>query len=571
MNSYYSVKDQDSHNSFIEAKWLTPYELMDKLRIRNFHSYQLNVSDLIYPNELIFSLDSKKLVDVILIAKYANESHGSKTNLKFKSILLSQLISSLNVPASSSSTSPSNRLFILSLPKDTYYWSKVNNANLIAFNALRVGYDSLAKQFAYIGRLKFNSLLGSSSGEHQPQQAQAQQYTVAPGPHSSTPITPSLNNNLFGSLINIYEYIPAIVMQFNDLSYLYSITDESVPSSTSPVANQIWSRLGHLIKNSRQTSIDFNLTSTNYEVLCLKKQPATLKQLCVKVLNKYEEDLRKSQRNLLINRTFDGLPYSIRNLLWPFCLTPGQCLIKNGKMRSLNGVYELTITTTGLFRFRKCAYLGADSDDENDLDDDDDDYGSLKHDQVITIEKNIESLLILTNGVYLIYDNNQATRKPNVLYEHMRKSPANIECYYMLELTNDGYLRVRFEQIGRSHGCYASYNEFNKSSSVDIYNLNDYFSSSKKKRIKSAEIVIDTPTTSCATQAPPTAATVDTNEPNENKVVSKSLYINVRLMLGDLKNLKYLPVKLFSLFFNVLKSVLQSIIYRKFPYHHYNN
>lgn len=150
MNSYYGVKDQEYNSSFIEAKWLTPYEVLNKLQIKpntNLPAYLSSANtnnqhiNLIYPNELIYSFTDEfsprqQLIDAILIAKYSTPT----SNFRLKSVLLSQLIAL-----------PSQPMLVLSLPRDTYHWSKVSNVNLISSNALRVGFDTLVKQFTYIG------------------------------------------------------------------------------------------------------------------------------------------------------------------------------------------------------------------------------------------------------------------------------------------------------------------------------------------------------------------------------------------------------------------------------------
>ena len=86
--------------------------------------------------------------------------------------------------------------------KDSFFWSKVEN-NCIPKFALRAGYDFIAKQFSYIGRMKFTSLL------------KPQSTTTA-----SALTNPLTTTNLMGSLTHVYEYIPAIVFGLHDLSFL---------------------------------------------------------------------------------------------------------------------------------------------------------------------------------------------------------------------------------------------------------------------------------------------------------------------------------------------------------------
>lgn len=235
MNSYYGVKDQEYNTSFIEAKWLTPYEVLQQLELKpNTHlatylnACQSQPPRLIYPNELIYSSnghtptaaysnnpaggenDSRPqyLIDAILIAKLTSSSPAVATHpsnvVRLKSVLLSQLLASPHEP-----------LLILSLPKDTYRWSKVANVNLMPSNALRVGFDTVARQFAYIGRLKLDHLLRSAAASGGGVGGQQHRQVVM-----SLSCQQSSNSNLFGSLINVYEYIPAILMQLNDISSL---------------------------------------------------------------------------------------------------------------------------------------------------------------------------------------------------------------------------------------------------------------------------------------------------------------------------------------------------------------
>lgn len=243
MNTYYGVKDQEYNSSFIEAKWLTPYEVLQKLHLKpNTHlpsylsSYNSNNNSapppLIYPNELIYSYsgeDKKQhqqqqyLVDAILIARYSSSAVAamaaaspSSNVVRLKSVLLSQLLASPNAP-----------ILVLSLPRDTYRWAKVANVNLMPTNALRVGFDKVARQFVYIGRLKIDHFfshnpqtLQHQHHHHNHHHHQQQQQLALINPHSSLVFGSNQNNNLFGSLINVYEYIPAILMQLNDISSL---------------------------------------------------------------------------------------------------------------------------------------------------------------------------------------------------------------------------------------------------------------------------------------------------------------------------------------------------------------
>ena len=143
--------------------------------------------------------------------------------------------------------------------------------------------------------------------------------------------------------------------------------------------------------------MDFNFISSNYEVLCLKKQPSTLKQASILKLNSIN-DFYFDQRNREA-MSYLLLPNSIRNLIYPSYLMPGQCLVKCARMRSANGTYEINVNSDGSLKIVLYNAI-------------------LMSKKVVTYEKNIESLLVSQSGVYLVYDNNQPMRKPTVLYRH---------------------------------------------------------------------------------------------------------------------------------------------------------
>lgn len=299
-------------------------------------------------------------------------------------------------------------------------------------------------------------------------------------------------------------------MQLNDISSL-----NYEPTS-------LWSRLRQSASNrlpfgtrgtttqqtqqQAQQSIDFNLTTTNYEVLCLRKQPARLKQLCALKLNKHleEDDPR-------LTYTIRALPYSIRSLICPHYLVPGQCLIKHGKMRSLNHLYEVSLSKYGVLRFVK-------------LDDDEK--------QVATIEKNIESLLVLKSGIYLIYDSNQATRRPIILYSQQQNS-SMLSSFY-LEVTNDGYLRVYIRH------------DSNRTDSLDLFNLNEYFrppilAPKGEMMMSGAEVE-------------------KLNLLNQKMIVKRDSLININLRVF-VDELKAIPVKLINIVLTVLKTFVETILY----------
>lgn len=428
-NSCYGIKDAEFNFSYSEPEWLSPYEVINRLNISDRQNQLYNI----FPRELI--LNDSKIVDVILLAKYRNK-YGS---LKLKSVLFSQLISiNANV---------SNRIQILNLPKDSYFWRKVENNHIPQF-ALRAGYDSISKQFSYIGRMKFTSLLKSQNEQTN---------------HSTSALT---TTNLMGSLTHVYEYIPAIVFGLHDLSFL----DESFLLNFSPDLNNnntsnnenrqvqsFWSRLRAAIQNKNSHDMDFNFISSSYEVLCLRKQPATLKQLCVIKLNKIHDSFicnetcsQKERLNYLgLFRTLNTQPNSIRQILWPCYLMPGTCIVKNGKMRSSNCLYEVYLNAQGSLKLAKL-------------------FNNLNNHlsafrEVVTFEKNVESMMVSGGGVFLVYDNNQPMRKPNVLYKHTTNNSKSD--MFLLEISDTGYLRVVVVAIP---GKIESF--------VNILNLNDYFS-----------------------------------------------------------------------------------------------
>jgi len=255
--------------------------------------------------------------------------------------------------------SDSRSLLVLSLPAGSYFWRSVD-ADCIPQGSLRVGYDHARRQFCYIGRTK------------------------------GSPRRPSALSSLIGTLTHFYEYIPAIVLQLHDLSRL----PKQAPSLT--------------------------VMASEYEVLCLRVQPASLKQLSARCLSALSERaFAASDRRQF--RLLCSLPIALRSLLWPSYLLPGQCLVKNSRMRSSNGLYEVVLDGEGLLKLVR--------------------YGAgetrLRR-QTAIHEKNLESVWVACSGVYLGYDNNQAMRKPRVLYSHDPQARAG----FALELSDTGALRV---------------------------------------------------------------------------------------------------------------------------------
>lgn len=489
LNLYYSVKDSEHNLSFKQTQWLSPYQVLDKLQVRNLLSYQINPNRLIYPNELIISESTQCISDIIFLSKYTDR-HGG---LKLESIFLSQLVSLL-CTSNSNTAMLIDKVQILSIEKDTYYWECVRNSNHIPRYAFRVGFDNLAKQFSYIGRMKVSLLNENLS------------LNMRNITHKIT--------NMFGSLVNIYEYIPAIVLQLHGL-------DNRLDS--------LWSRIKLSIKNN-YTSKDLNLIANNYEVLCLKKQPALLKQLCKNRLVKFEEETNelesrtelseRQKKHLLINRTLKSVPNSIRYMLWPSFLVPGQCLARNSKMRSSNDTYELSLNEYGNLGF--CVNV----------------YGTVKR---ITYEKNVESLLVSQSGVYIIYEGN---RRPTLLYRHQgnEHGPVNqlddgyyssifdhLLCSsYVIELSNDGFLRIIIHR--------------NKPNVVCLLSVDEFFSPVKcEKEQVMANLNVDN---------------ASAKDLGDNK--AQSFFINVTFV-ARLKDLKDVPFRIISLVVRILKSFFQSM------------
>ena len=329
---YYGVKGQLNTSSFAQVQWLTAAQACNLLLTDDTKAYLHD--NFIQPNELIIN-SSGHIVDVLLLAKYRTK-HGT---IKLRNVSIHEL-------KQQSTLSPS--LFVLHLPKDSYFWCKVNNNN-IPMHALRAGYDANTRQFCFIGRVKCNQ-------DHQ-----------------------------VGTLAQLYEYIPTVVLQLHSNEFL---------------------------------------SCNNYEVLCLRTIPATLQQLCI-------NSLLSSAQNNEDNSC-------VRNLLWPACLTTGQCIAKGGKMRSNNGQYELGITRSGVLKFTR--------------------YHQTKK-CITTYEKNVESLVVINSGVFVIFDEHQAQRRPIVLYENKQQKQENgyyddtktfdslFSCSlrhknFVLELCDNGQLRV---------------------------------------------------------------------------------------------------------------------------------
>lgn len=521
-NRYYGIKDADASYSFNEALWVTPYEVIDQLK----NTTKLLDKNLIHPNELILN-DLNQIVDILLLAKYRNK-HG---NIKLKSILLSQLKSQYIVAETELVDS---NLLILKLPSDSYYWCHIET-NSIPRYSLRAGYDQITRQFSYIGRMKVSSLL-SSSGQI-PVRDNMKVKSV------SNTIT-----NLIGSLTHFYEYIPAIVLQLHDLSYLDEKKLIKLNQNSSMNQNQsslvenknqaqsFWNRLrSAVLTNNSSKDMDFNFISSNYEVLCLKKQPATLKQKCIFKINEISEFYFVNNDKQQF-RSFNALPNSTRNLLWPSYLMPGQCLVKNTKMRSSNGIYEITINQNGNLKLIKYILNEANMSKK-----------------IVTFEKNIESLLISQTGVYLIFDDNQAMRKPTVLYRHSSKPMFNesqrgnksiehkcsdtlldssLGSGFVLELSDAGCLRVIVQTFIR--------NSLNSHKSnvnlIYLLDLNEHFKP---------------PQSFAPMTLKHTSPTVDIDKNSD-----KSVILSIKIVLNDFREF---PQRVFHVLRNILKAIFHRI------------
>jgi hypothetical protein len=575
-NVYYGVKDAEFNLSFVETKWLNLNETLAKLKINTNSPYNTNLininpSNLIYPNELVLanesSSTSSNIVDILLLAKYTDKCG----NLKLKSVLLSQLINK------NSSSLKSNRFLILSLPKDSYYWSKCE-AHLIPSYALRVGYDSIAKQFSYIGRVRVLASSTSSSSSSPPA-----------SPSRSPSKSPATLSGLIGTITNLYEFIPAIVLQLHDLSYsndkkLFTNINQSPPPSSpthheyfnhsnAVVAPQsqsnesFWSRLRSAIKNNASSPNEFNfnyLLWNNYEVLCLRQQPLTLKQASVLALKSIEEitldDMLNSNSTPIdvvnVNKSLRSLPRSLSHLVWPSYLERGQCIVRNSKMRSENGTYELEITSKGQVMLTKLTGIGELVNSNNILR------------QVTTYEKNVEAIVVIESGVFLVYDNNQAMRKPSQLYNHLKNKSSVIDSSmetslnsyenllffnaslhsntFILELSNSGYLRVIYQEWESTQKSMPKI--------INILNLNEYFISlnshhhSSFKEYQSNFNIVN-PSSGLENGG----GGVDDDNKN-----APSVEINVKLV-ASLNGLKNIPLKIASVTLTCIKLLFQSI------------
>lgn len=90
---------------------------------------------------------------------------------------------------------------------------------------------------------------------------------------------------------------------------------------------------------------NFELDIKKYEILCLKPTPTSLKELCrlrVRVMSRHSNEIIER-----MNKDTSDLIY-IPNVLidylkYPTYLTVGECLLKNEKIVSNDGQFEMVI------------------------------------------------------------------------------------------------------------------------------------------------------------------------------------------------------------------------------------
>lgn len=292
---------------------------------------------------------------------------------------------------------------VLRLDKGSYYWHKICNSStaslfnsvqnpvvLLPRNSLRADYDPKYKNFIFIARI-------------------------------NKPID-NEDNYLYGFVINICDYLPANVFKLCE--------DEDSKDE--------------LISNS------CNLVNQDYEILCLKSSPASLKQLCaLKILtyeynyiNKWNRNDNEKQMLSSVFYNHYGLPPAIYSLIWPSRLHMNECLQKFSVLKSPNGLYEMSINENGLLILRK--YV------KNELRE-----GYFKLCNYL-YEKDVESLLLCKYGLMIIYNRKQENRRPTLVYQMKGKLLQN--CQY-LQLTDVGNLVLR-SYLNHTNCVMLNLNEF---------------------------------------------------------------------------------------------------------------
>lgn len=313
--------------------------------------------DEIEPNEILYD-ESSKSKERVFLAKYENngiEVFGTRSI---------DNVTRLNYS-------------ILKLNKNSFYWQKIGSSpHLFPKYAFRAAYDMLYKNFTFIARLR-------------------------------------KDNNLckFGLIVNICDYMPAIVFQIFD----------------------------KVTRNCSTKLLNLNSLSdiNNYEILCLKSSPASLKNLCVNRILSLESKYYETNRiftNLFHTRLEETLPKVVCDTFWPYRLNPNENLKKLNKLRSQNSMFELNISENGLLRIRKYFKIT----DQQDF------YFYTNY----IYEKNVESFVLCKYGVMIIYDYRQETRRPSFIFEFKKNDDFKKGPLY-LELSDDGHLKLVNVRLGQ--------------------------------------------------------------------------------------------------------------------------
>lgn len=294
-----------------------------------------------------------------------------------------------------------SKLQILRLDKDSYYWHKVCNSSnfnstqnpvvLLPKNSLRADYDPKYKNFIFIARI-------------------------------NKPID-NEDNYLYGFVINICDYLPANVFKLCE--------DEDSKDD--------------VVNNS------CNLVNQDYEILCLKSSPASLKQLCALKILQYEYNyLNKRQRHdnekQMLSSVFYkhyGLPPAIYSLIWPSRLRFNECLQRFSVLKSPSGLYEMSINENGLLIMRK--YVQSERR-----------VGHFKLCNYL-YEKDVESLLLCKYGLMIIYNRKQENRRPTLVFQVKGQLLSD---YQYVQLSDQGTLVLRSWNPDGRESVVLNLNEF---------------------------------------------------------------------------------------------------------------